>query len=230
MRSERAAALIANSPLFAELPEEILVSLAEGATERRYGKGEHVFHQGDPGDSLFVLVEGRVKVVVTSEGGGEMVLVTLRPPDTFGELAVVDGRPRSATAETIEATIALSVARSTLLQVLSRHREVADELLRSLGAIVRRLTDQAGDLVFLDLHGRVAKLLLRLAEDEGRTTEDGISLDLRITQRDLANMVGGSRQSVNQILHVFQGRGYLEIGPRAIVLKEVEGLKRRAGG
>jgi CRP-like cAMP-binding protein len=101
-------------------------------------------------------------------------------------------------------------------------------LLRSIGGVVRRLTEQASDLVFLDLHGRVAKLLLALAAERGEKRGEEIMLDLHMTQSDLAGMVGGSRQSVNQILRTFERRGYLEFHGRQVVLKEPELLRRRA--
>jgi CRP-like cAMP-binding protein len=177
---------------------------------------------------LFVVTEGRVKVVVTSEEGDEMLLVTLQPVDVFGELALIDGEPRSASAETLEPTKVLVLTRTTFLETLHESPAMTESLLRSMGAVLRRLTEQAADLVFLDLHGRVAKLLLGLAEkggDGGSATE----LDLKLTQTDLASMVGGSRQSVNQILRSFEQRGYLEMQGRKLILKAPEQLRRRAG-
>jgi CRP/FNR family cyclic AMP-dependent transcriptional regulator len=111
---------------------------------------------------------------------------------------------------------------------MATHPRVAEALLRSLGKLVRRLTEQASDLVFLDLHGRVAKLLLALAEERGESHEGGVVLDLHMTQSDLAGMVGGSRQSVNQILHAFERRGYVELHGREVVIRLPEVLRRRA--
>ena len=228
MRLEQAVSLLGRTQLFAELDKQSLARLGERTMERSYRKGQLVFHQGDLGDSLFVIVEGLVKVFVTSEEGDEMVLVTLPSPETFGELALIDGGPRSASAETLEPTSVLSLTRSTLLEVMHEHPELTESLLRSIGGVVRRLTEQASDLVFLDLHGRVAKLLLALAAERGEKRGEEIMLDLHMTQSDLAGMVGGSRQSVNQILRTFERRGYLEFHGRQVVLKEPELLRRRA--
>jgi CRP/FNR family transcriptional regulator, cyclic AMP receptor protein len=229
VRADQAAALLAQTELFGELDGNALQRVAEQAIWRSYTKGSLIFTQGDPGDSLFVLVEGLLKVVVTSEQGDEMVLVTLRPPATFGELALVDGRPRSASVEAVEPTTALGFERTTLLELIQRYPPVGVGLLRSLGRLLRRLTDQASDLVFLDLHGRVAKLLVRFAESEATPPAAEVVLDLHLTQGDLAQMVGGSRQSVNQILRSLASSGYLELRGRTIVIKELDQLRRRAG-
>jgi CRP-like cAMP-binding protein len=228
VRVEQAVSLLGSTQLFSALPESALAELAPRAIERSYRKGQLVFYQGDPGESLFVVVQGSVKVFVTSEEGDEMVLVTLRPAETFGELAVIDGGPRSASAETLEPTNLLAITRGSVLTLIRDHPALADALLSSLGGLVRRLTEQAADLVFLDLHGRVAKLLLGLAETRGEPYGDYTLLDLQMTQGDLAAMVGGSRQSVNQILHAFERRGYLELDGRKVVLKRLEPLRRRA--
>jgi CRP/FNR family cyclic AMP-dependent transcriptional regulator len=229
MKVETVAAHLAATRLFGELEPAALSSLAERAVERSYKKGQLLVYQGDSGDSVFVIVEGLVKVMVTSEEGEEMVLVTLRPSDTFGELSLVDGGPRSASAEAVEATRVLIITRAILLELIEQHPSLTDSLLRSLGSLARRLTEQAADLVFLDIHGRMAKLLLSMADQRGTQAGDGIVLDLNLTQADLAAMVGGSRQSVNQTLRSFESRGYLQIEGRTITLKKPEELRRRAG-
>jgi CRP-like cAMP-binding protein len=229
MDAQQAATLLARAPLFADLEHAELLGLGALARRRAYRKGEYIFHQGDAGDALYVLMDGRVKVVFTSEDGDEMILATLQPPDVFGELALIDGGPRSASIQTLEPTTALTLTRATLLDLLSRQPRVSEVLLRSLGMLVRRMIAQAGDLVFLDLHGRVAKLLLRLIEDPAAQRSERMSLDLGMTQSDLAAMVGGSRQSVNQILHLFERRGYLRLEGHTLIVKDVEALRRRAG-
>jgi CRP/FNR family transcriptional regulator, cyclic AMP receptor protein len=229
MNPETFASHLAATRLFGELDPAALSSLAERAVERSYKKGQLLVYQGDSGDSVFVIVEGLVKVMVTSEEGEEMVLVTLRPSDTFGELSLVDGGPRSASAEAVEATRVLIITRAILLELLEKHPSLTDSLLRSLGSLARRLTEQAADLVFLDIHGRMAKLLASMADQRGKQTEEGIVLDLNLTQADLAAMVGGSRQSVNQTLRSFESRGYLHIEGRTITLKKPDELRRRAG-
>lgn len=227
MLTDQATALLRRTQLFGDLDGETLGRLASRAVERPFRKGQLIFYEGDAGDSLLVIVEGLVKVFVTSESGEEMVLVTLRSPETFGELALIDGGPRSASAEVLEPTKVLALTRATLLDVMRERPALAESLLRSLGGVVRRLTEQASDLVFLDLHGRVAKLLVALADERGLTQGAEILLDLHMTQSDLAGMVGGSRQSVNQILRSFERRGYIEFRGRQVLLKHPELLRRR---
>jgi CRP/FNR family cyclic AMP-dependent transcriptional regulator len=229
MQSQAAVALLRRTRLFADLSEPTLRALAERSVERSYPRHGRLFHQGDPGTGLFVVASGLVKVVVTSEGGEEMVLVTLGPGEALGELAVVDGGPRSAAAEALEPTVALLITRPVLLDLAARDRALTEALLRALGGLLRRLTEQAADLVFLDLPGRVAKLLAGLAAERGAQTPDGIELDATLTQTDLAGMVGASRQSVNQILQGFARRGYLQVRGRRIVVHRLDLLRRRAG-
>jgi CRP/FNR family cyclic AMP-dependent transcriptional regulator len=229
MKAEQAAALLARTPLFAGLDEAELLGLGAYAHRRIYRKGEYIFHQGDTGDAVFVLTEGRVKVIFASEDGDEMILATLQPPDVFGELALIDGGSRSASIQTLEPTTVLTLTRATLLDLMSRQPGVTDVVLRSLGKLVRRMIAQAGDLVFMDLHGRVAKLLLRLIEDPADHHGERLSLDLKMTQSDLAAMVGGSRQSVNQILRLFERRGYLGLEGQRLIVKDADALRRRAG-
>jgi CRP/FNR family transcriptional regulator, cyclic AMP receptor protein len=229
MRTEAAVALLRRTKLFSALSEPALRALAERAVHRSFPRHGRPFHQGDPGDSLLVVASGLLKVVVTSEEGEEMVLVTLGPGEALGELAVVDGGPRSASAEALEPTEVLVITRDTLLELAARDRALTEALLRALGGLLRRLTEQAADLVFLDLPGRVAKLLSGLAAERGSPVADGVELDAHLTQTDLARMVGASRQSVNQILQGFDRRGWLEVSGRRIVVRRPDLLRRRAG-
>jgi CRP/FNR family cyclic AMP-dependent transcriptional regulator len=229
MRTEAAVALLRRTRLFAELREDTLRALADRSVERSYPRHGRLFYQGDTGSGLYVLASGLVKVVVTSEDGEEMVLVTLGPGDAFGELSIVDGGPRSASAEALEPTVALVITREVLLDLATRDSGLTEALLRTLGALLRRLTEQASDLVFLDLPGRMAKLLAVLAAERGSETPEGIELDANLTQTDLAGMVGASRQSVNQILQGFARRGYLQVRGRRIVIHRLDLLRRRAG-
>jgi CRP/FNR family cyclic AMP-dependent transcriptional regulator len=227
--SEESLRLLSSSELFSSLPEEALRSVAAEAHPRRFKKGSRLFHEGDPGDEFFVIAEGTVKVVVSSPDGAGMILATLRPPDALGEVSLLDGGPRSASAEALDDVLVLAIARSTLLELIQRERSVADAMLHASGRLLRRLTGQAADLVFLDLEGRIAKLLIGMAEQRGVSGERGLALDLGVTQADLASMVGGSRQSVNQILRGLAGRGLVDLGKREITIVDEDALRRRAG-
>jgi CRP-like cAMP-binding protein len=219
------ASVLSGTALFAALKSDALEALAGKSLLRSYRRGQHIFIQGDPSDALYILVEGRVKVVAGSEDGDEVLFATLSPPDVFGELAALDGGPRSATVEALETVRAVAVPRSALLDALQGSPAVADALLVALGQVVRRTSEQIADLVFLDLPGRVAKLIGSLAG----SLEPGAALDLNLTQRDIAGLVGGSRQSVNQILHSFVRLGYLQIDGRQVIVVRPDALRRRGG-
>lgn len=221
--------LLEKTRLFAHLDSDGLHQLAARAIMRRYRRGEVVFREGDPGDWLFVVASGRLKVVVSSAQGDEMVLATLASPDTFGELALVDGGARSATVEAVEPTAVLVLTRAAFLDVLSERPALVEGLLGSLGGLIRRLTDQASDLVFLDLPGRVAKLLLGLASEGDLQSATEHVIDSSFTQTEIAKMVGGSRQSVNQILRAFESAGYIETAGHSIRIVREDTLRRRAG-
>lgn len=221
--------LLAQTPLFGHFSPAALENLAPRFLERTYLKGQVLFHEGDPGNSLWVLATGLVKVSVASRQGDEMLLVTLAPPETFGELSLIDGSPRSATVEVAETARVLILGRDVWARLIKEDPAFTEAVLHSVAQMVRRLTDQTSDFAFLDLHGRVAKLIAGFADERGRPFDGGVILDLHLTQADLARMVGGSRQSVNQILRGLEERGYIELQRQSIHVKQLDALRRRAG-
>lgn len=229
MNAERVVAILRQTELFGALAEGPLRRIADQAVVRRYPRGSYVFLQCDTGDRVFVLAEGLLKVLLTSEEGEEMVLATLEPPSSFGELSLVDGRPRSATVQTLSPSTMVSIERAGFLALAGSDRAVAEAVMSSLAGLLRRLTEQASDFVFLDLQGRVAKQLLRLAESRSDGGDLATELDLPLTQGDLARMVGGARQSVNQILGSLERQGLVEIKGRKLLLKDPARLRVRAG-
>lgn len=217
------ASLLAKVELFGELDEGARLELAGQAGRRVVEKGQVLFWQDEPGESMFVLLEGAVKLVVRSRDGELVELVRHDPPAFFGELAVLDGGPRSATAEAVQRSTLLVVTREELLWLLRAEEQVAEALLRWLGTMVRRTTQQVTDLAFLSLQGRVAAKLLELVgQRAGRTR--------RLTQEELATMVGGARQSVNQTLKSLEARGYVRVAGRAVEVLDPRQLRRLAGG
>jgi CRP-like cAMP-binding protein len=229
MKLDNLVPLLSKTELFGHLDQETLGVLASKGIRRQHKKGALIFRQGDESRSVYVLLEGWVKVFVTSVRGDEMLLITLQAPATFGELALVDGLPRSASVEAIEPSETIAFSVGELIELSKTNGLFSTGLLESLADLIRRLTDQASDFVFLDLHGRVAKLLLNFVETRGEHTDEGIVLDLHLTQGDVARMVGGSRQSINQILGTLSNRGYLALYGRKIVIKRLDLLRRRAG-
>jgi CRP-like cAMP-binding protein len=214
------AEVLARSELFAGLGEASLTRLAEVCVPRSFAKGRLICSQGETGDCLYVVATGVVKISIISLEGGELVLVTHRPPEVFGEIALVDGGPRSATATALEATTLIALTRTTFEGLLG-DRAIVSAVLRYLGGTLRRLTEQTSDFVFLDLQSRVAKLLTGLARERGQATAEGVVLDLGLTQSTLASMVAGSRQSVNQILRSLERRGMIRLDAPRIVVKDL---------
>jgi len=205
------AGLLARTELFGGIDEATQRRIAEHVVERVVERGQCVFTQDQPGDRMYVLAEGAVKLFVSSRDGGIVELVRHRPPATFGEVALLDGGPRSASAEATEWSLLLVVTRAELLALLRSEEQVAEALLRTLGTIVRRTTRQVSDLVFLDLQGRVARQLLVLAGDDG----NGAARTRQVTQAELASMVSGARQTVNQALRSLEARGYIRADGRS---------------
>jgi CRP-like cAMP-binding protein len=228
VKPEEIAPLLGRTELFGRLSDKARLELAAHMIERLIPRGDVIFHKGDFGDCLYVVAKGLVKVFMTSPEGIEMVLATLKPPTTFGELALIDEGPRSASARAIEPTILIALRRVAFLEILKAEPAVVDALHRALGALLRRVLEQASDLIFLDLPGRVAKLLMALAEDLGQHTEEGILLDMQLSQSTLAGMVGGSRPSINQILRDFDARGYVALQGRHVLIRRPDELRRRA--
>ncbi len=215
--------------LFSRLSDDALASIARGVRSRRFRRGDVLFHQGDPGDALFVVLSGAIKVVLPSEEGDEAILTTLHNGDFLGELALVDGASRSATAVALEPTETLMLSRERFRELLDEEPELRDGLLLGLAGELRRLTAHVGDLHFLDLTGRVAAQIVRLARDHGRRQPDGsIRLDGPITQGDLASMVGATRQSVNKLLGMLVDDGLVRADRDSLVVLDLEGLTRAA--
>jgi CRP/FNR family transcriptional regulator, cyclic AMP receptor protein len=225
MDSRTIASLLAKVELFGELDDDARLALAGRAGRRVVEKGQVIVWQDDPGESMFVLLDGAVKLVVSSKEGELVELARLVAPASFGELAVLDGGPRSATVEAIERSLLLVVTRAELLRLMRSDDQVAEALLRLLGAMVRRTTRQVTDLAFLSLQGRVAAKLLELAG-----TGEGAARTPRVTQVEIATMVGGARQSVNQALKSLEARGYIRIAGRTVEILEPQPLRRLAGG
>jgi CRP-like cAMP-binding protein len=215
---------LAGVDLFTGLDREVRSRIISIAVPRHYRRGQLLFVEDDPGESLLMLRRGAVSVFRSAASGERALLSVVRPPGVLGEVALLDGAPRSASAEALEDTTALALSRVAFLDLVHQHPRILDAVMRSFGALVRRLTDQTADHVFLDLAGRVAKTLVRLAGD---TTAPLVTIELNQTQ--LAEMAGGSRQSINQALGAFAQRGWLHTEGRRIVVTDLAALRRRAG-
>ncbi len=221
---------LAAVPLFAGLDADGLEGLAKGMRVRRFRRGETVFHLGDPGDALFIVMAGSIKITLPADTGDEAILATLRPGDFFGELALLDGAPRSATAVAIEPTETYILARERFRELIATEPIMREALLATLAAEVRRLTHHVEELHFLDITGRLASRLARLAAEPGasRLPDGSIRLAGPLTQGDLAAMIGCTRQSVNKLLGMFTDDGLIRLERDRIVVIDLDGLGRNA--
>jgi CRP/FNR family transcriptional regulator, cyclic AMP receptor protein len=217
-------ATLARIPFFAGLDSADLERVAAGTRTRRFRRGEVIFHAGDPGDALFIILSGEVKIALPSDEGDEAILATLREGDVFGELAVLDGAPRSATATALVPTETVILPRDRFRELISTVPAARDALLASLAGELRRLTTHVEDLHFLDMTGRLAARLVRLAREAGPPVDGAIRLRATLTQAELASMVGCTRQSVNKLLGQFSDDGLVRVDRDGIFVLDMGGL------
>jgi CRP/FNR family cyclic AMP-dependent transcriptional regulator len=222
------AAVLRQAPLFSQLDDEAADALAASMTESRLRRGQVLFHEGDSGDRLFVVVEGKVKLGRTSADGRENLIAVLGPGQMFGELSLFDPGPRTATASALTEVKLLGLGHGDLQPWLSARPEVASALLRAVARRLRKTNDAMSDLVFSDVPGRVARALLDLSRRFGVQSEEGIHVVHDLTQEELAQLVGASRETVNKALADFAGRGWLRLEARAVILLDVERLAKRS--
>lgn len=221
------AAALVQIPLFADLLPAELESLSGCLRRRSYAKGRAIFLQGDPGTSLYVIEAGRVKIVLPSPEGKEFVLNLLGPGDFFGELALLDAKPRSADAVAQESCRLLLLQRDDFLQFLEAHPRASVTLLAVLSRWLRRNAQIVQDAAFLDVPTRLARAILELTETEGQATEGSLVIGSRLTQSELAAMVGATRESVNKWLRSYQRQGLIRYDRGIITVLRPRALQDR---
>lgn len=213
--------------LFARLDDARLAPLAASLRARRYRNGETIFHQDDPGDALHVVAAGAVKIVLPSAEDEEpAIIATLRPGDFFGELALFDDAPRSATAVALGATETLVLRREAFLGLIDEDQSLRRALLSSLADEIRSITAHVGDLHFLDLPGRLSRRILREAGRVEPEADGSVRLAWPYTQAELAGMIGGSRQSVNRLLADLVARDLIRVERDVLVIPDRTVLER----
>ncbi len=220
--------VLRQTPLFSGLDDEATESLATSMSETHLDRSEVLFREGDSGDRLYVVTEGKMKLGRSSADGRENLLAVLGPGQMFGELSLFDPGPRSATATAVTDCRLASLGHTELQRWLIDRPDVARGLLFQLANRLRRTNEVVADLVFSDVPGRVAKALLDLSTRFGRQADDGIHVHHDLTQEELAQLVGASRETVNKALADFANRGWLRLEPRSVVLVDAERLRRRA--
>lgn len=219
---------INRAPLFAALDVEAAAALRASMTEVRARKGQVIFVEGEPGDRLYVIVEGKVTLGHSASDGRETLLAVLGPGEMFGELSLFDPGRRTATATALTDATVLGLGRDSLRPWLTGRPEVAEKLLQALAQRLRRTEDAMADLVFSDVPGRVAKALLELSDKFGVVRDEELFVEHDMTQEELAQLVGASRETVNKALAEFVSRAWLRVEQRSVTILDVERLQRRA--
>jgi len=218
--------LLAQVPLFAGLKAAHLAELAGKLALRNYEPGITIFNRDDRGATLYIIRNGQVKISAPSPEGEEVILAMMTDGDFFGELSILDLKPRSATATAMETTSAYTLDREDFLDVVRAEPELAIETLAALSERLRRTNLLLEDAFFLDLPMRLAKRLLELAERDGLETDRGLKIDMRLTQHDLASAIGASQKSVNRLLGELEDQGLISIDRKNIYILRLDELRQ----
>ena len=220
--------VLARAGLFQGVETEAAEALATSLEYGDYSRGEQVFSENEQGDTLFIVMTGKVKIGRRAADGRENMLSVMGPSDMFGELSLFDPGPRTATATVLTDARLAALSHVALRPWLTDRPEIAEQLLRVLARRLRRTNDALADLIFTDVPGRVAKALLGLSERFGTQEADGLRVRHDLTQEELAQLVGASRETVNKALADFGSRGWLRVDSRAVTILDADRLARRA--
>ena len=218
---------VRRAPLFTALDDAAAASLRASMESVGLNKGAILFSEGDTGKNLYVIIEGKLKLGTSSGDGRENLLSVLGPGEMFGELSLFDPGPRTATATAVTDVRMLSLGHDQVVPWITRHPQVALHLLERLAQRLRRTNEVVGDLVFSDVPGRVAKALIDLGERFGKVTSEGLYVNHDLTQEELAQLVGASRETVNKALADFVGRNWIRLDGRAVLILDGERLSKR---
>lgn len=216
------------APLFDALDEDTTRALRAAMVEVRLRRGEVLFSEGETGDRVYIIVDGKIKLGHTAPDGRETIIAVLGPGEMLGELSLFDPGPRAATASAIAPSRLLELRHDDLQTFLDGRPQLSTQLLQGLARRLRRTNAALADLVFSDVPGRVAKALLDLAGRFGERVDEGIRLVHDLTQEELAQLVGASRETVNKALAEFGNRGWIRLEGRAVVILDEQRLARRA--
>ena len=213
-------------PLFSELDEAELHQLASVVREQHYRKHTTIVHVDDPGSALYILKSGLVKITIEDQHGDEMILRILYPTDFFGEMSLLDGMPRSATVTAQEPSEVLTIAREHFLNIIEQSPKILLKMTAVLSKRLRKANELIHSLAFFDVYGKVARLLLNLAAERGRVTEQGTVIDMRLTQQELAELAGMTRETMARTLREFQQAGCIRVESGIISILELDMLRR----
>lgn len=223
----KAEAFLKQVPLFDSLQPDEVARLADSMRTQSLKKGDVLFRKGSEGTDLYIIRSGRVKIVLPSRGGEEVILALFSETDFFGEMALLDGIPRSADAIALEPCELLVLSRTDFMKFLMSNERAVQAILSSLSMRLRKTDDHLEDTCFLNISARFAKKLVELAESVDQENEDAPVIDLDLTQSDLASMIGATRESVNKELRLLREKGLITTTGNRIRISNIERLKRR---
>lgn len=210
--------IISNARIFGALTGKDIMTLAKMGERRQWRKGSQIISQGDEGNALYLIISGKVNVVLYGEDGKEVVLSIMKEGDVFGEMALFDGEPRSASVEAIEDAECFIIHGDDLLKYIKGHPSIALNFLAHLSKRLREADKKIGGLALLDVCGRIAHTLLGIANTDSNMQERGVVTIERLTHEDIAAMIGSSREVVSRALKKMSGEGYIKIEKKRFVL------------
>jgi CRP/FNR family transcriptional regulator, cyclic AMP receptor protein len=213
--------------LLGKLSRDEIDTLLHYSRVERYPAGREIFAKGSPGQSMMAVLRGTVKISSLSTDGKEIVLNIINQGEIFGEIAMLDGEERTGIATAMTDCELLVLNRRDFMPILERHADICMILLRILCRRLRQTSEQVEDVLFRHLESRIAKALLHLVETIGGKDARGVCLDLHLSQRELGNIAGGSRESVNKILQMWQREGLIELGKGSVLIRDLAAIKRR---
>jgi len=208
--------VLSSIPLFSSLKDDFVNDIAQSLSVRNYRQNQVVFHQGDPGSTLFIITSGQVKITISNQHGEEVLLAILGENECFGEISVFDGMERTATAMTTAETVCLH--RDQFLDIVMKHPQMATDVFAALSRRLRQADIFVQDAIFMNIRSRLAKKLVELADQYGQKTDRGIVIDLNITQQELADAIGASRVAVNIELGILQESSIIDINRKQITV------------
>lgn len=226
--SAREEQLLRSSPLFGGMDVANARSLISMMVRKELSRGDVIFNEGDDGEALYVIVKGKVKLARTARDGRENLLALLGVGDMLGELSVFDPGPRLSRAHAVEDSIVYELTKDVLDVWLDDHLDMSKHMLRALAQRIRRTTNTMADLVFSDVPGRVAKAILDLGHRFGRMERGHVTVRHGLTQEELAQLVGASRETVNKALADFASRGWIDVHIGSVEVYEPERLRARS--
>ncbi len=213
-------------PLFSSLKDDELEAIYKLSYIRKCTKDSIILLENEGGDTLFIIISGKVKVTTFSESGKEVIFSILNEGDFFGDMSLMDGKPRSATVISIEDSELRLLRRNDFIKLVEEHPGISLKLLEELTTRLRKADERIESLAILDVTGRVAGILLQLADERGEKTDNGVVIKSRPTHQELANMVGTTRETVTRVLKQLENKKYINMSGKDLQIFDPEVFKK----